>query len=188
MSLAKALTSIFYRGNMKLMKLIISMVLIILSANMVAAVELGESEKLAKDYQRNGGDLIFVQPLNPDGTYDLGAYNGHWMNMGWNKEIGVYYYDPSEKAYYWSSHSVELYFESLWNKEVAVFNYNKGEVPFRSFLHRQTSFCLSTSKFAAFPSSTNCLVSNPVGCMLSLRFFCTTKPLWVWSVTLGSLE
>jgi len=36
----------------------------------------------ALEYQReNGGDLIFVQPLKDNGAYDLGRYNGHWLNL-----------------------------------------------------------------------------------------------------------
>lgn len=38
-------------------------------------------EQDAKDYQdMHGGDMIFIQPLKESGAYDLGRYNGHWIN------------------------------------------------------------------------------------------------------------
>jgi len=103
-----------------------------------AVAEANDCEKLAKDYQRtHGGDLIFIQPLIPNsgGAYDLGEYNGHWMNRAYNKTLGIYYYDPQMNAYYFTVHSIEVDFEEMWNKDVVVFNYNKGEVPFGLIFH-----------------------------------------------------
>ena len=101
-----------------------------------ALAEANDCEKLAKDYQQiYGGDLILVQPLKDNGAYDLGEYNGHWMNKAWTKEIGIYYYDPQENTYYSSVKSIELSFEEYWAKDVVVFNYNQGEVPFGIIWH-----------------------------------------------------
>ena len=93
--------------------------------------EQNDCEKLAKEYQKEHfGDLIFVQPLKDNGAYDLGDYKGHWMNKAWNKEMGNYYYDPVEKAYYNTEHAIMTDFEQKWNRKVVVFNVNKGGTPF----------------------------------------------------------
>ena len=98
--------------------------------------EANDCEKLAKDYQaKYGGDFILVQPLKDNGAFDLGQYNGHWINKAWNKEVGTYYYDAQNNVYYSSSQSVELSFEGYWNKDVVVLNYNKGEIPFALIWH-----------------------------------------------------
>ena len=54
-------------------------------------------ENLAKEYQKlYGGSLVFIQPLKDNGAYDLGRYNGHWLNSVYNKDIkavGRHFYD-----------------------------------------------------------------------------------------------
>jgi hypothetical protein len=97
--------------------------------------EQNDCEKLAKDYQAlYGGDLILVQPLKENGAYDLGAYNGHWMNRAWNKQIGNYYYDSETNSIFISKSEVLEWYE-FYNKKSVIFNYNQGEVPFALIWH-----------------------------------------------------
>ena len=63
---------------MKMIKLIVVFVLLITVSNVSA---MNNCEELARDYQDiHGGSLIFIQPLTASGSYDLGRYNGHWIN------------------------------------------------------------------------------------------------------------
>jgi len=96
-----------------------------------------ECEKLAKEYQnKHGGELIFIQPLTSSGAYDLGEYNGHWMNKAYSEEIGQYYYDPqSETLFPNDIKVVQRDFENIWNKKVQVFNYNQEGLPFPVIWH-----------------------------------------------------
>ena len=114
--------------------LILSPAMILIAVMILASsafAQQNDCEKLAKDYQKEHfGDLIFIQPLKDNGAYDLGPYNGHWMNKAWNEDMGNYYYDPQSLSYFNTEHSIQSSFEQLWNKKVVVFNYNQEGVPF----------------------------------------------------------
>ena len=95
-----------------------------------------DCEKLAKDYQDDyGGYLIFIQPLKDNGAYDLGAFNGHWLNKAYNKERGVYYYDLQTGNYFKSESEILDWYELATNKNAVLSNVNQGGVPFAIRYH-----------------------------------------------------
>lgn len=115
--------------------LLIVILMFVLLASLVG-VSANDCEKLAKDYQNeHGGYLIFIQPLKDNGAYDLGEYNGHWINQAYNKDRGVYFYDSQTDNYFNSSSDVLDWYEWTRNKKAEIFNYNKGEVPFAIIWH-----------------------------------------------------
>ena len=84
----------------------------------------------SKNYQREHyGSLVFIQPLKDNGAFDLGAYNGHWLNKAWNKEHGVYYYDVQDDLYFHTKAEVLDWYEWMTGKKAIVYNIQEGEVP-----------------------------------------------------------
>ncbi len=122
--------------NFKILFILIGLLLLV-NINPVSALKLPEEygdeqcELIAKDYQREfGGDLIFIQPLKDNGAYDLGAYNGHWLNRAWNKNQGNYYIDYQSQTYLQSVDAIKDWYRMMNDKESKVFNVNQGGVPF----------------------------------------------------------
>lgn len=112
------------------MKKIILILLLLSVINTVGAEE-NDCEKEAKDYQnKHYGDLIFIQPLKPNGAFDFGEYNGHWINKAYNKDRGIYYYDVESQNYFKSESEVLEWYEWYTNKQAVLFNVNQGGVPF----------------------------------------------------------
>ncbi len=90
-----------------------------------------QCELIAKDYRAvYGGDLIFIQPLKDNGAYDLGDYNGAWINKAWNKNQGTYYIDYQSQTYFQSIEAIQAWYKMMTGKESEVFNVNQEGVPF----------------------------------------------------------
>lgn len=95
----------------------------------------GECELVAKEYQKiYGGYLIFMQPLKDNGEYDLGSYNGAFINKAYNKERGIYYIDYMSQSYFKNESEILDY---MWNtnKKAVIFNMNDGGTPFPFIWH-----------------------------------------------------
>lgn len=74
----------------------------------------GECELVAKEYQKiYNGSLIFIQPLKDNGAYDLGSYNGAFINKAYNKERGIYYIDYMSQSYF--KNESEILYWYMWN-------------------------------------------------------------------------
>jgi len=117
------------------MKCIITFLIVLITVSSVGAVA-NDCEWLAKYYQDGyGGYLIFIQPLKDNGAYDLGAFNGHWLNKAYNKERGIYYYDSQTDNYFKSESEILDWYELATNKKAVLFNVNQGGVPFAIRYH-----------------------------------------------------
>ncbi len=93
--------------------------------------EYGQCELIAKDYQKAFyGDLIFIQPLNENGDFDFGGYNGHWINKAWNKERGIYYIDYKSQTYFKNTDEIKEWYKRLIDKKSVVYNINQEGAPF----------------------------------------------------------
>ena len=96
----------------------------------------GTCELAAKEYQKvSGGDLIFVQPLKEDGSFDLGDYKGTWMNKAWDKSRGTYYINYPDKSYFNRTQDIVAYYKSFAKKDVVVYNLNEVHPPFSIIWH-----------------------------------------------------
>lgn len=85
-----------------------------------------DCEWLAKQWQeKNGGDLIFIQPLKENGAYDLGAYNGHLLNY----RAGIYY-DSQTNFSAIDEKSVLEWYEFSTGKKSVLFNISEKRPPF----------------------------------------------------------
>lgn len=96
----------------------------------------GECELVAKEYQKiYGGYLIFVQHLKENGAFDLGPYNGWFLNKAYNKERGIYYIDYMNRIYFNNTQEIlESYYRTKGNDAI-VYNMNDGGVPFPFIWH-----------------------------------------------------
>ncbi len=118
------------------MAIIILFILLLLFNIIPAFAEQNNCEGLAKNYQRvHGGDLIFIQPLKSDGTYDFGEYNGHWFNKAYSKERGTFYYDPLTDNYYKSMDEGRIWWERAWAQKAVVYDINQRGAPFAIVWH-----------------------------------------------------
>ena len=96
----------------------------------------GECELVAKDYQRiYGGSLIFIQQLKDNGAFDLGPYNGAFINKAYNKERGIYYIDYMSQSYFTNEYEILDWYRLNTNKKAVIFNMNDGGVPFPFIWH-----------------------------------------------------
>lgn len=96
----------------------------------------GECELVAKEYQKiYGGSLIFIQPLKDDGGYDMGPYNGAFINKAYNKEIGIYYIDYMSQSYFKNESEILDWYEWRTDKKAVIFNMNDGGTPFPFIWH-----------------------------------------------------
>jgi hypothetical protein len=77
-----------------------------------------------------------MQPLKPNGAWDLGAYNGHMINRYYNhslkKEIWV---DYGNNLTFNSSHEAEDFFEMVWDKDYVLFDMGKEHPTFPMIWH-----------------------------------------------------
>lgn len=113
---------------------LITFISILLFSHIGSAADL-TCEKQAKEYREiHGGDLIFIQPLKDNGAFDLGEYNGHWMNKAYSKERGFYYYDVESTSYFEDDISqIQYRYYVNTHKKVVVYNVNQEVVPFPLF-------------------------------------------------------
>lgn len=96
----------------------------------------GECELVAKEYQKiYGGYLIFVQPLKDNGAFDLGPYNGWFLNKAYNKERGIYYIDYMNQIYFNNTQEILEFYYRTQGKDAIVYNMNDGGVPFPFIWH-----------------------------------------------------
>ena len=96
----------------------------------------GQCELVAKEYQRiYGGSLIFIQPLKDNGAWDLGPYNGAFINMAYNKERGTYYIDYMSQSYFKNESEILDWYMWGTNKKAVIFNMNDGGTPFPFVWH-----------------------------------------------------
>jgi hypothetical protein len=91
-----------------------------------------QCELIAKDFQReHNGSLIFMQPLKQNGAWDLGAYNGHFINLYYNysqkKELWI---DYGNDLSFNSSQEAEDFFELIVGKDYVLFDMGKEHPPF----------------------------------------------------------
>ena len=97
----------------------------------------GECELVAKEYQKiYGGFLIFIQPLKSNGgAWDLGPYNGAFINKAYNKERGVYYIDYVSQSYFTNESEILDWYMWRTGKNAVIFNMNDGGTPFPFIWH-----------------------------------------------------
>ena len=96
----------------------------------------GECELVAKEYQKiYGGSLIFIQPLKDTGAWDLGPYNGAFINKAYNKERGIYYIDYMSQSYFTNESEILEWYMLNNNKKAIIFNMNDGGTPFPFIWH-----------------------------------------------------
>ena len=134
--LSSSIRIVFYILKNKLiivMKALIACVLL-LSVISPALADDRDCEKLAKDYQDDhGGYLVLIQPLKANGAYDLGEYNGHWINKAWSKTNGAYYYDSETDTYLHSEDEVLDWYDWYAGKQAVMFA--QEEIPFPVIYH-----------------------------------------------------
>ncbi len=95
-----------------------------------------QCELVAKEYQRIfGGSLIFIQPLRDNGAWDLGPYNGAFINKAYNKERGIYYIDYVSQSYFKNESEILDWYMWRTNKKAVIFNMNDGGTPFPFIWH-----------------------------------------------------
>jgi len=127
------------RAGMGICILVLILLVFVLPVNALKQpydYEDNQCELIAKDYQDIFyGDLIFIQPLKDNGAYDFGAYNGHWINKAWNKELGIYYIDYGSQTYLYTIEEIKQWYEIYSGKKSEVFNINQGEAPFAIRYH-----------------------------------------------------
>jgi hypothetical protein len=73
----------------------------------------------------NGGDLVFIQPLKPNGAYDLGRHNGHWINYFYSQDYGYVYFDGASQNFMSSKKDVLIWY----GRPAQIFNFYLGERP-----------------------------------------------------------
>ena len=96
----------------------------------------GECELVAKEYQRiYNGSLMFIQPLKDNGAWDLGPYNGVFINKAYNKERGIYYIDYMSQSYFANESEILGWYILMTNKKAVIFNMNDEGVPFPFIWH-----------------------------------------------------
>lgn len=96
----------------------------------------GECELVAKEYQKiYGGYLIFIQPLKDNGAWDLGPYNGAFINKAYDKERGIYYIDYMSQSYLKNESEILEWYYMMTGKKAVIFNMNDGGTPFPFIWH-----------------------------------------------------
>ncbi len=97
----------------------------------------GACELAAKQFQQAyGGDLIFVQPLKPDGSFDLGGYNGKWLNYVFDKNLGKFYYIDYEYQRAFSTREDFIRFAKVTTGiTYVIYDVNKDVTPFPIIYH-----------------------------------------------------
>jgi len=96
----------------------------------------GECELVAKEYQKiYGGSLVFVQPLKENGAFDLGPYNGWFLNKVYNKEKGVYYIDYMSQTYFNNTKEILDFYYIVTGKRAEIYDMGKKRPPFNIIWH-----------------------------------------------------
>lgn len=91
----------------------------------------GECELVAKEYQRiYGGYLIFIQPLKENGAFDIGPYNGAFINKAYNKDRGIYYIDYMSQSYFNNTNEILDWYYKITGKRSVIYNINEEHLPF----------------------------------------------------------
>lgn len=96
-----------------------------------------QCELIAKDYQKvYGGSLMFIQPLKDNGAFDLGEYNGHFLNKVWDNYKGTYYVDYQTQSYFNNeSEILEWYLWAYNRKTAVVYDLGSEHPPFSMIYH-----------------------------------------------------
>lgn len=95
-----------------------------------------ECELIAKDYQAvHGGYLVFIQPLKSNGAYDLGEYNGHFLNKVYTKEKGLYYIDYYSQIYFNNTQEISKWYKDTMNKNSEIFDLSVRRPGFNLIWH-----------------------------------------------------
>jgi len=114
---------------MKKVILVITLAVLLLLTNIYQGADLNNCENLAKEYQNiHGGSMVFIQPVLSNGAYDLGRYNGHWINKVYNKDIqaiGPYYYDVNSGSIMLKEEEVKRWY----SRPMEMWNIGEGEHP-----------------------------------------------------------
>lgn len=88
-------------------------------------------ETFTKEYhEKHGGSYVFIQPLTPSGAFDLGRYNGHWMNRAYSKARGTYYYDATYLRYFSNFSEVAVWYENETGHKSRIFDMGSEHPPF----------------------------------------------------------
>jgi len=96
-----------------------------------------ECELIAKDFQREfGGSLVFVAPIDSDGSYEACDSCGHWLNKkyisGNNK---VYFFDYGNQRIFESTDEIKQFLWDYTFQKVDVFELDRGHPPFAIIYH-----------------------------------------------------
>lgn len=95
-----------------------------------------QCELIAKDYQAEYfGSLVFIQPLDESGQYDMGTYSGHWLNKVYSRPTGIIYFDYATNTTFISKEEVLGWYETMTGKEAAIFDLVEGHPPFPLIWH-----------------------------------------------------
>lgn len=126
-----------YAWTMIITAVVLAVIVLVVPSNaMQASYTENQCELIAKDYQREfGGSMVFIQPLTADGAYDLGEFNGHWVNKAYNSKLGVYYIDYETKTYMYSLNGVRAWYEQWTGKKAEVFDLDFQHPPFPLIYH-----------------------------------------------------
>lgn len=90
-----------------------------------------ECELIAKDYQReHGGSLVWIQPLKPNGAYDMGEYSSHILN-----KVGNEYIDYGWEYRTTDINSVREVYKMATGKDSQVWDLSQSRPRFRLIWH-----------------------------------------------------
>lgn len=82
-------------------------------------------EQLAKDYQKkHNGSLIFLNPKRPSGSWILGRYSGHWLNL-----TDFYYDVQTNTAIGKTKQDVKDWYKRSTGNNCEIWNISSGEHP-----------------------------------------------------------
>lgn len=96
----------------------------------------GTCELAAKEYRAiYGGDLVFIQPLKDNGAFDLGEYNGAWLNKAWDKERGTYYTYYPTGDYFNNTDDIQSWYKYMTGKKSEIYDVNEVHTPFPIIWH-----------------------------------------------------
>ena len=120
--------------------LLIVLIFLIIPANALKApsdYNYGECELIAKDFQREFGDsLVFVAPLNSDGSYEACDSCGHWLNKKYiSANNKVYFFDYGNQRIFESTDEIKQFLWDYTFQKVDVFELDRGHPPFAIIYH-----------------------------------------------------
>jgi hypothetical protein len=89
-----------------------------------------QCELIAKDYRAvYGGQLVLIQPLKDNGAYDLGKFNGHWINKVPSRG-GYYFYDYQYNRTFQNKQEILSWYMTTTGRKAVVFDLDEGHPPF----------------------------------------------------------